>query len=725
MPIPPVSPPEVYPKLVFDHLALQEQLKVVSTRLREFTLAQQHARQAEVALLDSIADTFRLGVGNDLQRSGQDVSNLHDELKTNPRAKHLLRSFTPTPLGAGADSCSYADFSQNLVDGLANSVTAEIRDYKREIDSLGGLVQGYTHCKQRYDHYVAKLTTLSAKAASSEDGVETAKISAKLTRNMEKLKVATLGEIRRGAKNERSEGREKHSDDRVLHSSKLTDFCSSLRSSPSLIVENDCALVQACGELTAATSLRGIGGRLDPIIDRLVQDMGLDAGCRLGYVVQHQNLYGKTKGTLGGQDEDSESDTDSDTEDEAYKAGEDDEGWYDDDEEGAQPKDARERLEALGKRNFLQLYKPRHKSLTRYMPREKPKHYEGFLLVRQEKKLLSSRCFCVLRGNLLCVYGNANEPLFGIPAIYDIKVKNVTEWESKAPHGLIVEDGYQENKKVFLRYDEDAGGWLKALLRASCWDDGRSRMNILGTLKKIKDLTAGDKSRSGSAADGGSSAKQNTALRMRSSTPHLFTKDATKTATKKKKKEGRTRTMSGGGFASPAATGAGAGVRRRPSTYANPFAAPAEAAGNSPVMFGKRHRRGMEPPVQKTEAAAAPEAPTSSSNPFGDSSDEEIDVDLPPPPSLNPLRSSGGRVEEEEEANVDDSQSTDDFLTLSVGGKISYKAFLGWDEIQTALTNGEITEDEVSVLWLEVAGGEFVDQDQFSILVRKLERALS
>jgi hypothetical protein len=87
---------------------------------------------------------------------------------------------------------------------------------------------------------------------------------------------------------------------------------------------------------------------------------------------------------LGGGEVDSESDTDSDTSDVDYSPaeGEDDE-W--DEEEVGQPKDDREKLARITKRNFLRLYKPRYKSLTRSMPREKPKHYEGWLLVRQER----------------------------------------------------------------------------------------------------------------------------------------------------------------------------------------------------------------------------------------------------------------------------------------------------------------------------------------------------
>ncbi|GMI49170.1 hypothetical protein TrCOL_g6103 [Triparma columacea] len=125
--------------------------------------------------------------------------------------------------------------------------------------------------------------------------------------------------------------------------------------------------------------------------------------------MEHQEEYGRTKGPLGGGEVDSESDTDSDTSDIDYSPaeGEDDE-W--DEEEVGQPKDDREKLARITKRNFLRLYKPRYKSLTRSMPREKPKHYEGWLLVRQER------------------------------------IKNVTEWESKSPHGLIVEDGYQDDK---------------------------------------------------------------------------------------------------------------------------------------------------------------------------------------------------------------------------------------------------------------------------------------
>jgi hypothetical protein len=239
----PQSDPSIsYDILVADHNDLQNHLKILSTKLREYTLAQQQAKASEVALLSAMASVYRSGRVNDLRRRGQDVSKLHEELLNDPRARSLLKSFTPSQLGAGADTCSYADFSSNLADGIATSVTAAVRDYKREVDSLSALVQGYAERKARYDHYVSKLTSLSARAASEEDGMEAGKISAKLARNMEKLKAATLN--------------------------------------------HDIALEQAKGELRAATSGKGVKGKLDPITDRLLQFMGLDAGCRLGYVME-------------------------------------------------------------------------------------------------------------------------------------------------------------------------------------------------------------------------------------------------------------------------------------------------------------------------------------------------------------------------------------------------------------------------------------------------------
>jgi hypothetical protein len=320
---------------------------------------------------------------------------------------------------------------------------------------------------------------------------------------------------------------------------------------------------------------------------------------------------------------------------------------------------------------------------------------------------------------LLCIYGNSNEPLFGIRPLYDLKIKNVTEWESKSPHGLIVEDGYQDDRKFYLKCDEDAGGWLKALLRASCWDDGRSRMNILGTLTKIKKLTA---SKAGEAASPRTSPQVKMSSKSRSSAPPLSLKSMKVTQEQQQRR------------VEPASLGAGAGVRRRPSNYANPFSGGSGGRENdSPVMFGKKNRRTVAspaPPPPAPTAAPASSIEPSPSNPF-DSSDDEGDYDdddddeiLPPPPSLNPFRSSCGAPEELEE-EIDTSQSTDDFLSLSENGVINYKRFLAWDEVQSAIETGDISEDEISVLWLEVAGGgDSVDQEQFTKLVGKLEARL-
>ena len=82
---------------------------------------------------------------------------------------------------------------------------------------------------------------------------------------------------------------------------------------------NDEALVVVCGELQAATSIKGVKGRMDPMLDRIVQFFGLIDGSHLENVVMHQAEFGKTRGVLGScENEDSGSDTDSDTDDEAY-----------------------------------------------------------------------------------------------------------------------------------------------------------------------------------------------------------------------------------------------------------------------------------------------------------------------------------------------------------------------------------------------------------------------
>ena len=80
-------------------------------------------------------------------------------------------------------------------------------------------------------------------------------------------------------------------------------------------------------------------------------------------------------------------------------------------------------------------------------------------------------------------------PLLTLASLAQIRVKNASEWEQKAPHGIVVEDGHTSTQ-FYLKTDEDAELWLKSCLRASCWDAGRSRMNILNTLKKVKELSA-------------------------------------------------------------------------------------------------------------------------------------------------------------------------------------------------------------------------------------------
>ena len=240
---------------------------LVSTA-RAYSIALKDAKAKEEDFCSAFAKLYDEGVENELALtlSEAELSKMHAENKKHRRTQDLLRRFAVTPFGAGSDTTSAADFAQNLIDGLASGVIAPLSSYQRELQKLNSLIGGYEKKRAKYDHYVAKLTTLSQKAAAEEDGMEAAKISAKLARNMEKLKNATH--------------------------------------------MNDEALEVVCGELSAATSIKGIQGRVDPILDRLIQFFGLLDGSHLDNVIAHQQTFGRTSGILGNPDnDDSGSDT--------------------------------------------------------------------------------------------------------------------------------------------------------------------------------------------------------------------------------------------------------------------------------------------------------------------------------------------------------------------------------------------------------------------------------
>ncbi|GMI18499.1 hypothetical protein TrLO_g14663 [Triparma laevis f. longispina] len=670
------------------HKVLKDKISAVAATTRLYSVAMKDARAREEELINSLADLYNTGVENELLANGADLSKMHSDDKVHRRTHDLLKRFATTPFGAGADTTSAADFASNLMDGLASGVTSQLVAYQREMVRLNALIEGYENKRNKYNHYVTKLTTLSQKAASEEDGMEAAKISAKLARNMEKLKNAT-------------------------HS-------------------NDEALVVVCGELQAATSIKGVKGRMDPMLDRIVQFFGLIDGSHLENVVMHQAEFGKTRGVLGScENEDSGSDTDSDTDDEAYAEEEID---TEEEEEGFEVTHTH--------KNYLRQFKPRYKSLTRFMPREKPKHFDGFLNVRQEKKLLSSRNYCILKGDILEGYNNETEPLFGSPPIFEILVKNVTEWEQKAPNGLIVEDGYA-GKRVFLKSDAAGEKWLKACLRASCWDEGRSRMNILNTLKKVKTLTEGTSNaakpveRVVGGGGGVVGHRKARALRTRSSAPMISNASSGEFFAKKKK---RTPSYSSVPIMTEQVKSSPSHAPKRRPSY-NPFGS---SSGSSPVVIpsavgGKRQFAG---------GLLMEDAGVGGGNPFDEddileSTDEEEEGEggeggeggglaTPPmPPKLNPFNSSYNEEEEEEEKEEEgeerDFSMIDDFIALSENGTISYEAFMNWDEMKTAIESGDITEEEISLQWLETEGGagSGIDQNQFGALVKKLEKVIS
>ena len=347
------------------------------------------------------------------------------------------------------------------------------------------------------------------------------------------------------------------------------------------------------------------------------------------------------------------------------------------------------------------------------MPREKPKHFEGILHVRQEKKLLSSRNFCILKGDVLEGYNNQTEPLFGVPPLFEILVKNATEWEQKAPNGFIIEDGYQ-NKRIFLKSDDDGEKWLKACLRASCWDEGRSRMNILNTLKKIKQLSS--KAVASPSKSWKSSSKTH---RPRASAPqlHKTTRTAASGGGRKKRAPSYAKVPCLAGPANKTGTNQQAAVPRRRPSY-NPFGS---KDGSAPTLPQRRQFAGGSMLVQDTSQGHT--------NPFEDDDDGMESTDdegLPEPPQLNPFRSSyeesGGSVTED----IREFSMVDDFITLSENGTVSFDSFMSWDEMKTAIENDEITKDEISVQWLEMEGGNGggLSQEQFEALVKKLERIL-
>jgi len=301
---------------------------------------------------------------------GIDLAKLHPTALRHPRSLDLTKKLTPTAGGAGADATNAADFAANLLEGWANGVSSELVLYMRTIESLSTHVDEFELSRLIYDHYIAKISAISKKAALDEDGMEAPRLAERMQRNMGKLRDATA-----------EYDRKKEVVERMLRAS-------------------------TCG--------KGIEGRLNPIADRMTQFLGLRAGCRFNVVREHAKNFSRTKGTVGDpKEEDSSSDTDSDV-------GEEDEAYFDDENEwdvrGAPISDTAD----LSKHNFLRVYKPRFKSITQHMPREKPKHKEGWLTVRQEKKLMSSRHFCVLRGDILSLYMNANEPLGGMEPIKNV-----------------------------------------------------------------------------------------------------------------------------------------------------------------------------------------------------------------------------------------------------------------------------------------------------------------
>ncbi|GMH49623.1 hypothetical protein TrVE_jg5201 [Triparma verrucosa] len=655
------------------HKILKDKIAAVTAANRAYSVAVKEAKRKEEDLLHSLADLYNSGVENELQTQGADLSKMHADDKVHRRTQDLIKRLCSTAFGAGSDTTSAADFASNLMDGLASGVTSQLVNYQREMVRLNALIEGYQNKRDKYNHYVTKLTALSQKAASEEDGMEAAKISAKLARNMEKLKVAT-------------------------HS-------------------NDEALVVVCGELQAATSIKGIKGRMDPILDRLVQFFGLIDGSHLENVIMHQVEFGKTRGVLGNpENEDSGSDTDSDTEDEAYAEEEID---TEEEEEGFEVTHTH--------KNYLRQFKPRYKSLTRFMPREKPKHFDGFLSVRQEKKLLSSRNYCILKGDILEGYNNESEPLFGSPPIFEILVKNVTEWEQKAPNGLIVEDGYA-GKRVFLKSDDAGEKWLKACLRASCWDEGRSRMNILNTLKKVKKLTEGNGGvvKPAERVNSGGNSVDNRkarALRTRSSAPMISNTGSGEYFAKKKK---RTPSYSSVPIMTDQVkTSPSTQVPKRRPSY-NPFGS---KDGSKPDVIAKSAKRQFAGGGLLVEETAVPPNPFDEDDVL-ESTDDEADEgdgsDPPPPPKLNPFNSSYNEEEEDDDDERDFSM-IDDFIALSENGTISYDSFMNWDEMKTAIESGDITEEEISLQWVEIEGGTGagIVQNQFGTLVKKLEKVIS
>jgi len=257
------------------HAKLKDKTHTLVSAARAYSMALKDTKAKEESLCLAFAELYNAGVENELESLGADLSKMHHENKRHRRTQDLMKRFATTPFGAGSDTTSAADFAQNLLDGLASGVTAPLVSYQRELATLNTLIEGYEAKSAKYNHYVTKLTTLSQRAAAEEDGMEAAKISAKLARNMEKLKVATH--------------------------------------------LNDESLEVVCGELSAATSIKGIQGRVDPILDRLVQFFGLLDGSHMDNVMAHQQQFGRTTGILGNaENDDSGSDTDSETDDEVY-----------------------------------------------------------------------------------------------------------------------------------------------------------------------------------------------------------------------------------------------------------------------------------------------------------------------------------------------------------------------------------------------------------------------
>jgi hypothetical protein len=479
--------------------------------------------------------------------------------------------------------------------------------------------------------------------------------------------------------------------------------------------------IKVSGMLKAASSEKGISGRMDPIVDRMVQFLGLQAGCRFNVLHEHTAAFGRTSGIMGGNADspDSSSDTDSDigAEDEAYA----DDGfeWS----PGGVPIQEVS-AETAAKMNFLAAYKPRFKSLTRLMPREKPKHKEGFLNVRQEHKLMSSRNWAVLRGDVLSLYMNQTEPLLGMEPVKDIQIKNASEWEQKAPYGFVVEDGYHSTKDGFVRFylrsDEDCELWLKACLRASCWDDGRSRMNILNTLKKVKGLAYSRGPRADSDEKRGKSERS-----RRSSAPQPSS------AGSPPQRVVRTKTL-GERLAAvtvvPSVAPDEMSAKRRPS--ANPFSPPPQQYQAAPPGRRQFAGGGLLP--------TPPSSPETKRNPFEDD-DDTSDEDMPPNPSLNPFSSSyadsGTGTPEQRVSGFtprpssellehEHNQLIDDFLALSADGLVSFEKLCSWEEIKSAIDSDDITEEDISLAWTEIGGGSGLDQEKFVALVTNIEKHL-